>query len=223
MKVKAKRLEKIFREHSRYLEPTFYIDTGVVKLSYIYGGFFDDNPLIKYLQKCGYRLVEEHFTIDKELFRVTHQTWEKRTVLSKWDHRFMDMTELVASWSKDPSTKCGSVIVNKSHRVVSLGFNGYPHGIADTGLGNRIEKYEKIIHAEVNAILHAKGNLKNMTLYVYPLPPCARCMALIVQSGIKRIVTMKAKGEKLERWKETNKIAFAMANEVNIKIEYMED
>ena len=32
---------------------------------------------------------------------------------NKWSHRFLDMAALVASWSKDPSTKCGAVITDK--------------------------------------------------------------------------------------------------------------
>jgi len=31
--------------------------------------------------------------------------------MSKWDSRFMDLARLVASWSKDPSTQVGAVIV----------------------------------------------------------------------------------------------------------------
>ena len=49
---------------------------------------------------------------------------------SKWAQRFFQMAELVGSWSKDPSTQVGAVIT-QGNRVVSLGFNGYPHGVSD--------------------------------------------------------------------------------------------
>ena len=39
----------------------------------------------------------------------------------KWDRRFMDMATLVSMWSKDPSTKCGAVIVDPMNRIVSVG------------------------------------------------------------------------------------------------------
>ena len=33
-------------------------------------------------------------------------------ILKKWHMRFLEMAELVGSWSKDPSTKVGAVIVD---------------------------------------------------------------------------------------------------------------
>lgn len=39
----------------------------------------------------------------------------------KWDKRFMSMASLVAAWSKDPSTGCGSVIVDSRQRIVATG------------------------------------------------------------------------------------------------------
>ncbi len=52
-------------------------------------------------------------------------------MISKWAKRFYQMAELVASWSKDPSTQVGAVITNQN-RIVSVGFNGYPHGVSDS-------------------------------------------------------------------------------------------
>jgi dCMP deaminase len=48
-----------------------------------------------------------------------------------WDVRFLEMAKLVSTWSKDPSTQVGAVLVDPCHRVVSLGFNGFPRAIAD--------------------------------------------------------------------------------------------
>ena len=36
----------------------------------------------------------------------------------KWDNRFIKLAKHISSWSKDPSTKCASVIV-KGRRIVS--------------------------------------------------------------------------------------------------------
>jgi len=52
---------------------------------------------------------------------------------SNWDRKFMEMAVLVASWSKDPSTKVGCVIADSDHAQLSEGFNGFPRGIADDG------------------------------------------------------------------------------------------
>ena len=42
---------------------------------------------------------------------------------TKWHKRFFDLAYLVASWSKDPSSKIGAVIVDSRNRVISTGYN----------------------------------------------------------------------------------------------------
>lgn len=120
-----------------------------------------------------------------------------------WDKRFLDMAKLVAFWSKDPSTKCGSVITIDK-RVVSHGYNGFPKGVDDDPeiYANRDRKYKRVIHAEQNAILHARERLDNATCYVWPIPPCSTCAALLIQVGIKRIVAPEPSEEILSRWGE---------------------
>jgi len=112
------------------------------------------------------------------------------------------MAELISTWSKDPSTQCGAVIVDRRNRVVSVGFNGFPAGVSDRDdhYQNREEKYRRVIHAEKNAILFAKQDLTGCTLYVYPMPPCSQCAAAIIQSGIKQVVTVEQSAEQAERW-----------------------
>lgn len=43
------------------------------------------------------------------------------------------------------------------------------------------------MHAEVNAILNAQTSLADWTLYATSCP-CAHCMAVAIQAGIKRVV-----------------------------------
>lgn len=78
--------------------------------------------------------------------------------MSKWDHRFLELAELVGSWSKDPSTQVGAVIVDIDNRIVSTGFNGFPRGCLDHAdtLGDRDRKLLRTIHAEDNALLFAR-------------------------------------------------------------------
>ena len=108
----------------------------------------------------------------------------------KWDRRFLALAEHIAQWSKDPSTKAGSVIVDADNRVVSVGYNGLPRGIRDTPerLENREVKYKIIVHAERNAILIARRSVAGCTLYVWPFMPCATCASEVVQAGIVRVV-----------------------------------
>ena len=49
-----------------------------------------------------------------------------------WNQRYLQMAHGVASWSKDPSTKVGAVIIGAKGQVLSTGYNGFPRGIADT-------------------------------------------------------------------------------------------
>ena len=44
----------------------------------------------------------------------------------KWKLRFLGLSEYIAQWSKDPSTKVGAVIVRPDKSIVSMGFNGFP-------------------------------------------------------------------------------------------------
>ena len=107
----------------------------------------------------------------------------------KWDKRFLDVATLVSTWSKDPSTKCGAVIVNPKRHPISVGYNGLPKEMPDDPaiLNNRIEKYKHVIHAEANAILNADITVADCTLYVTH-PCCENCAHFIAESGIRRVV-----------------------------------
>jgi dCMP deaminase len=136
--------------------------------------------------------------------------------MSDWDARFLDMAALVATWSKDPSTKVGAVIT-RGKFVLSLGFNGHPAGIEDSSarLLDREQKYRTIIHAEMNAILSARQPLEGCTLYVVPFMPCSNCGAVIVQSGIKRVVTLENNNE---RWQESFDITRTIFAEAGVDL-----
>jgi len=136
--------------------------------------------------------------------------------ITKWDRRFLTMATLVGAWSKDPSTKVGCVI-SRGNRVISIGFNGYPHGLKDTH-DSRELKYAKTIHAEINAILHANTDLTGCYLYTSGLPPCSRCATVIIQSNIKRIYTTVSNGEALTRWYKETMISERMFNEAGIQL-----
>lgn len=116
-----------------------------------------------------------------------------RMVNNKWDIRFLKIAKEISTWSKDPSSKIGAVIVNNEKRILATGYNGFPVGIKDTDerLENREEKYKFVVHAEMNAIYNATYNgvsLNNSTLYVYGLPICSECAKGIIQVGVKRVV-----------------------------------
>lgn len=133
-----------------------------------------------------------------------------------WDIRFLRLAREVSTWSKDPSTKVGAVITNSENHIVSLGFNGFPKDVKDVEefYNNREEKYKRVVHAEMNAVLFARGrDLGGSTLFTYPIPPCPHCAPVIIQAGIKRVVSLCLDNNsdpwlrtRQENWKETSKI-----------------
>lgn len=122
---------------------------------------------------------------------------------SKWDIRFLRLAREVSTWSKDPSTKTGAVIVEPlTRRVISMGYNGLTRRFPDLYevLHDRESKLAFTIHAEENAVLHAPGELLGTTLYCYPWPPCSNCAKTLVQAGIARVVAIPPTEEQQERW-----------------------
>ena len=119
----------------------------------------------------------------------------------KWDMRYLDLCDLVASWSKDPSSKFGAVIVDSRNSVVSVGYNGFAAGFKDKDkrLNDRQFKYRHVVHAECNAILNARTNLTGCKIYVQ-MCPCSNCMSSIVQAGINTVICRAPSEDYLSRW-----------------------
>jgi dCMP deaminase len=143
-----------------------------------------------------------------------------------WDKSFLNLCEEIAQRSKDPSTKVGACIVDQKKRIVSMGYNGFPRGCIDDPIlyATRDVKLLRTIHAEVNAIITARQDLTGCTLYVSPLHPCANCAAIIVQSGIKRVVykTTPENAEGYKRWIASFTEAASMFDEAGVTVECVE-
>ena len=123
----------------------------------------------------------------------------KRQDYLSWDDYFMSVALLSAKRSKDPHTQVGACIVNKSNIIESIGYNGLPKGCSDDeypwdNKGETLDtKYPFVVHAELNAILNAKGkDLSGCTIYV-ALFPCNECAKAIIQSGISKVVYLSDK------------------------------
>lgn len=116
--------------------------------------------------------------------------------MEKWDRRFLEMAALCSTWSKDPSTKVGAVIVSDRRRVVAVGYNGFPRGIEDKEdwLNSRDTKLSLVAHAERNALDNAECSVVGSTLYT-TLFPCNECAKSIIQRQIKRIVSFDIEKE----------------------------
>ena len=141
--------------------------------------------------------------------------------MRKWDERFLDLSDRIAIWSKDPSTQVGAVIVRSNRTLVSIGSNGFPRGVEDTfeRYEDRETKYQMVVHAEINAILTATEELNGCTLYVSPLHPCPQCAAAIIQVGIKRVVS---RVNRREDWKERLAVSQKMFEEAGVQLDVIQ-
>lgn len=96
--------------------------------------------------------------------------------------------------SDDPLTKNGAIIVNSQNNIIGLGANQLPDGVKrDPARFERPLKYEYFIHAEQNAIAHAarQGHATEHATMYCPWAACTFCARLIIQSGIKKVITHK--------------------------------
>ncbi len=144
------------------------------------------------------------------------------TFNDKWNYRFMQMAQLIATWSKDNSTKVGCVIVSPNKAILSMGYNGFPRGINDNIVERwkRPIKYEFVVHAEENAILNAGRNgtrLDGGILYA-TMAPCTRCAGSIIQSGIREIIYLDPDLDRqIPGWRDSLGISFQMFDEAGVK------
>ena len=115
---------------------------------------------------------------------------------------YMERAEVAAKGSHDSETKVGAVLVkNSSGAVIADGCNGFVRGAPDAILPNtRPEKYKYIVHAEENLIANCvrHGIATDNCMLVCTLSPCVRCMRLLYQAGITKIV-VKAKYKDFEQ------------------------
>ena len=119
-------------------------------------------------------------------------------MFTKWDHRFMEMAQLVSTWAScyQEERKIGAVIV-KDKRVMTTGYNGAPSGVktcVERGeclrekLGIPSGTKQEICyatHAEQNAIIQAAKlgvNIDGSTLYCTHQP----CICLLYTSPSPR-------------------------------------
>lgn len=112
--------------------------------------------------------------------------------MNKWDYRFFELALHISGWSKDPSTKVGSVIIDYENRPVGMGYNGFPRYVNDdpSRYLDKATKYKMVVHAEANAIINAVVSVRGLTLFATKFP-CSECAKLIIQSGISCVVSPK--------------------------------
>jgi dCMP deaminase len=136
----------------------------------------------------------------------------------KWDKRFLEMAQVVAQWSKD-TRGVGCVLVDDDKTILSTGFNGFPRGVLDDGrLLNKVEKLKIVVHAEANAVAAAARHghaIKGSTAYI-TRRPCTQCAALLIQAGVKRVMSIQADEGS---WAENMECAVRLLLEAGVRFE----
>lgn len=114
-----------------------------------------------------------------------------------WDEYGLALAEVAASRAACTRRKVGAVILDRNHRVTSVGYNGTPAGevnCSDGGCPRGRLSYDECpafsgysncngLHAEDNALSFASG----VTLYI-SCEPCYQCRELIATTDIERVV-----------------------------------
>jgi len=160
---------------------------------------------------------------DKIFLEFAKQVVTNIMINEKWDKRFLELAKQVSTWSKDPSTQVGAILV-QGRKVVGLGYNGFPAGVNDDPdrYANRELKYKMVVHAEVNALLNAGHDAHGATLYVYPsfaLPPvCNDCCKAVINAGVKTIVgyAPDMNDPRVKRWLDSIAVSKDMCDEAGV-------
>jgi dCMP deaminase len=108
-----------------------------------------------------------------------------------WDEFFFRVAELAASMATCPRARCGAVLV-RHKRVLSIGFNGADSGAEHCPTEGEaldghlaLDHCDRSVHAEVNSLRNAIGNLYGATAYVYGhYRPCPPCLAELARVGV---------------------------------------
>lgn len=100
---------------------------------------------------------------------------------------FMKMAKELSSLSVDPSTKVGSFILRPDFTIATSGYNGFVKD-CDESYMSLIKplKLDLILHAEENAIMFKREDLKDYVAIVTH-SPCSKCLAQLLQNKVTDI------------------------------------
>ena len=143
----------------------------------------------------------------------------------KWDLRYLELATLVGTWSKDPSTKVGAILVRPNNSIAATGFNGFPPGHDDSPelYLDREYKYKHVVHAEMNALTFHGQPAPGFTLYT-SFPCCPDCVQVAASRGVTRIVQpslpMLGRGpDWIRQWRQRMVEAAERARVVGVEME----
>lgn len=114
-----------------------------------------------------------------------------------WTNYFLGLAKVIAQRSHDVHTQHGCVITDANHRILGVGYNGFPKGMNDQILPTfRPDKYYWMIHAEKNALSNCVIRPDDGIAYVTG-QCCNDCIMALWQEGIKKVIMAESHGTHL--------------------------
>ncbi|MDY6862828.1 MAG: cytidine/deoxycytidylate deaminase family protein [Thermodesulfobacteriota bacterium] len=128
-----------------------------------------------------------------------------------WQEYFISITKLVAERSTCIRRQVGAILI-KDRRVLATGYNGAPSGLSHCSEVGCLREKENIpsgekhelcrgLHAEQNTIIQAAFHgvsVRNGIIYTTNMP-CAICLKMILNAGIKRVYYLDGYPDKLSK------------------------
>lgn len=100
---------------------------------------------------------------------------------------FMEMAKALSSLSVDPSTKVGSFILRPDFTIATSGYNGFVKDCDESYMSLvKPLKLDLILHAEENAIMFKREDLKDY-IAIVTHSPCSKCLAQLLQNKVTDI------------------------------------
>lgn len=111
-----------------------------------------------------------------------------------WNDYFLGLAKVVSKRSHDIHTQHGCVITDQNHRILGVGYNGFPKGLDDTKLPiTRPDKYHWMVHSERNALANCVIRPDNGIAYVTG-QCCNDCIIALWQEGVKTVYMINNHG-----------------------------
>lgn len=120
-------------------------------------------------------------------------SYDSKAKQLRYDRAYLLMAKQWGKLSHCKRKQVGALIV-KDSMIISDGYNGTPTGFDNCCEDENEKTLWYVLHAEANAIMKvakSTNNSNGATLYI-TLSPCKECSKLVLQSGIKRVVYIKA-------------------------------
>lgn len=135
---------------------------------------------------------------------------------------FMRVAYEMATYSPDPSTQNGAVLVNREGTIIGAGWNDFPVGVDDKYWhGEKADKYARVVHAEVSAILSAAQNgFSTVDTFLFcPWAACSNCAKHIAAAGVTYLIRHPWKdGTTGNHWADECALGDEILTEANITI-----